>query len=234
MALQVKIIYEELTMWRYSLQLIHQNTDKYVACPQYTESASPTLVWDFFAILLRKRFEGLGSLGSGRCGALALAGNCCQTKDEVLSSTSTPSSAISMYYNLTYIGALVGCYCIIVLPSASTPWLKLSIMVPDLVHTSLYISGLVGCIKSISGGWGWMRFGLVRMSTSSLHPKPPYLLNHCMMKCLNFPLVPSLTGIYKHKVLSFIASGIPFQYLQWWHFLEFQAESSERVFWVWI
>ena len=193
LALQVMIIYEEITMWRYSFQPIYQNTDKYVACPQYTGWVSPTLVWDFFAILLRKRFEGLGSLGSGRCGALALAGNCCQTKAEVLSTASTPSSAqyhgtwctISMYYNLTYIGALVGCYCIIVLPSASTPWLKLSIMVPDLVHTSLYISGLVGCIKSISGGWGWMRFGLVRMSTSSLRPKPPYLLNHCMMKCLN-------------------------------------------------
>lgn len=121
LALQVMIIYEEITMWRYSFQPFYQNTDKYVACPQYTGSASPTMVWDFFAILLRKRFEGLGSLGSGRCGALALAGNCCQTKDEVLSSTSTPSSAISMYYNLTYISALVGCWTKAeVMPSAST------------------------------------------------------------------------------------------------------------------
>ena len=130
LALQVMIIYEEITMWRYSFQPIYQNTDKYVVSPQYTESASPTLVWDFFAILLRKRFEGLGSLGSGRCGALALAGNCCQTKAEVLSTASTPSSAqyhgtwctISMYYTLTYISDLVGCQTKAeVMPSASTP-----------------------------------------------------------------------------------------------------------------
>ena len=101
-----------------------------------------TLVWDFLPIFEGKRFEGLGSLGSGRCGA-ALPGNCCHTKT---------------------------------LPSPCTPLAQLSIVVLEVrTCTSPYISAPVGCIKSISGVWGWMRLGLVRMSTSSGGPNLPLM-----------------------------------------------------------
>lgn len=132
----------------------------------------------FFAILLRKRFEGLGSLGSGRCGAAALSGNCCRTKAEVLLLQVPPGSA---KYHSTWCSTYLTC-------------------------TSLYISALAGCIKSISGGWGWMSLGLVRMSTSSVGPNlPTYRAIAWWSVPPLFPLVLSLTGIHKHKVLSSLA-----------------------------
>lgn len=84
-----------------------------------------TLVWDFLPIFEGKRFEGLGSLGSGRCGA-ALPGNCCHTK--TLPSPSTPwLSSVSWYLKYVH-----------VLPRISVPWWVAS-----------------RALAGFEDGWGW-------------------------------------------------------------------------------
>lgn len=118
----------------------------------------------FLPIFEGKGFEGLGSLGSGRC-VVQPSQETAARRRPCRNAPSTPSLA-------QYHGTWSTC-------------------------TSLYISALVGCIKNISGAWGWMRLGLVRMSTSSVGPNL-LLMNplhdEVSHSSVSFPLVLSLTG----------------------------------------